>query len=257
MMDFLIIGAGRSGTTTLFNHLKQNPDIFIPPQKEVPIGDMDLYEYMDTYFQGNIGYWGTITPQYMADPEYAPKLYKYWPGAKIIAILRHPVERARSHHQQASRRGNEPQSFEQCFRPGRKYWDRSLYGEILKPYFDLFGEVLVVYTEDLKNDPEELLKKISARIGVKYYEPNGLGKYYNVGRSKPSIFQVIQKQLKRVAGKNLIPPHIRQRVWFWLEMARSTGAAKTKTEDRIPDAFVVDAELIKKLTGRYPPWLLT
>ncbi len=103
-MDFIVIGAGRSGTTTLFNHLKQNPAIFIPPQKEIPIGDMPVDEYLETYFSSaGDRVKGTITPQYMAY-DYAKKLHGYWPDAKIIALLRHPYERARSHHQQRTRR---------------------------------------------------------------------------------------------------------------------------------------------------------
>jgi len=271
MMDFIVIGAGRSGTTTLFNHLKQNPAIFIPPQKEIPIGVWPVDKYMETYFsKAGERAKGTITPQYMAhdsDYKYAELLHGYWPGAKIIALLRHPYERARSHHQQRTRRGHEHESLEACFVPGRRYWDRSLYGERLKTYFDLYGNVLVVYTDELKNDPAALLKKISEYIGVEYYEPKGLGEYYNVGRAKPSVFQLIQKALKKLPIKRLAPKWLRQRIWFWLEMARSRGKATTE-ESRglgvifgkhparhIRLAFTKDAALIWKLTGEHAPWI--
>ncbi len=267
MMDFIVIGAGRSGTTTLFNHLKQNPAIFIPPQKEIPIGDMPVDEYLKTYFSSaGDRVKGTITPQYMAY-DYAKKLHGYWPGAKIIALLRHPYERARSHHQQRTRRGHEHESLEACFKPGRRYWDRSLYGERLKPYFDLYHGVLVVYTEELENDPSYLLEKISNYIGVEYYVPKGLGEHYNVGRAKPSIFQIVQKFMKKIPLKNAIPAWLRQRVWFWLEMARSKKKATTEKSRglnvifglqparNIRLTFVADAGLLWKLTGGFPPWI--
>ena len=137
MMNFLVIGAGRCGTTTLFNHLRQHPDVFIPPQKEVPIREMPVDEYMDTYFPncgGQIK--GTITPQYMAYPEYPEKIFGYWPDVRIIAVLRHPVERAQSHYRQRVRRGKENGSFEEAFaREGNRYQHRSLYGKRLKPFF--------------------------------------------------------------------------------------------------------------------------
>ena len=267
MMDFIVIGAGRSGTTTLFNHLKQNPAIFIPPQKEIPIGDMPVDEYLETYFSSaGDRVKGTITPQYMAY-DYAKKLHGYWPGAKIIALLRHPYERARSHHQQRTRRGHEHESLEACFKPGRRYWDRSLYGERLKPYFDLYHGVLVVYTEDLKNDPVYLLEKISNYIGVEYYTPKGLGEHYNVGRAKPNIFQIVQKFMKKIPLKNAIPAWLRQRIWFWLEMTRSKKKATIEKSGgldvifglhparNIRLTFTADAGLIWKLTGGFPPWI--
>lgn len=257
-MDFLVIGAGRSGTTSLFYLMKQHPDVFIPPQKEVPIGDMPVDEYMRTHFSpANSRVKGTITPQYMAYPGYAEKLHGYWPSAKVIALLRHPVERARSHHQQRSRRGHEPHSFERRFEPGRRYWDRSLYGERLKPYFDLYGNVLVLYTEHLKADPYALMQQIHEFLCLPFFEPKDLYVYHNAGRARPSIFHAVQKILKKMPLKELFPKRFRGRLWYFLEMFRSQqDRATTEAADELPRAFVEDAELIRKMTGEYPPWII-
>lgn len=256
IMDFLVIGAGRSGTTSLFYLMKQHPDVFIPPQKEVPIGDMPVNEYMRTYFSAVNGQIkGTITPQYMAYPGYAEKLHGYWPTAKIIALLRHPVERARSHHQQRVRRGREDKTFEDAFTPGSPYWQRSLYGQRLEPYWTRYDRMMVVYTEQLKSDPYALMQQIHRFLRLPFFETKDLHMYHNVGRAKPSIFQVIQKLLKKVPLKELIPRRFRGRLWYFLEMFRSQqDKATTEAANELPQAFVEDAELIRKMTGEFPPW---
>ncbi len=255
-MDFLIIGAGRCGTTTVFNHLRQHPDVFIPPQKEVPIGDMPVDKYMETYFPNNGKIQGTITPQYMAEPRYAELLFKYWPDVKIIAILRHPMERAQSHYRQDYRRGDANGSFEKAFDENNRYRERSLYGQRLKPFFDLYPahRIKVLYTDQLKSDPYAFMQKVHRHIGLKFFEAKNLGKFYNIGQDKPSIFQRIQKLMKRIPLKRLVPKYLRERVWMWLEMARSKGNASTETAHELPTVFVKDIDLIKELTGRYPPW---
>jgi Sulfotransferase domain len=134
VLDFIVIGAQKSATTTLFEHLRRHPDVALPVAKEVPFFSHDeIYRRgWDLYIDELTGegpmsdpgkLWGTVTPQYMMGGVLKP-LHGVEPGAyneqtvprriqaqlpevRLIAILRDPVQRAISHHSMAQRRGGE------------------------------------------------------------------------------------------------------------------------------------------------------
>ena len=120
-LDFIVIGAGKSGSSSVFEHLRAHPELYIPPQKEYPFFSRDdVYAngwsaYMWNAFRGapSAARWGTVTPQYMAgcpirveggqvkgwdsiEPteEIIPRRIRaQLPDVKLVAILRDPVER--------------------------------------------------------------------------------------------------------------------------------------------------------------------
>lgn len=139
-LDFLVIGAPKSGTTSLFEYLRGHPEIDLPPDKEAPYfsddriyGKLAWEDYLRWAFptpkQGRLS--GTITPQYMSaitpdgaaaangepaheereDGALARRIHEHLPSARLIAILRDPVARAYSHHTQEARRGGDTRSF--------------------------------------------------------------------------------------------------------------------------------------------------
>jgi Sulfotransferase domain len=135
-IDFLVIGAAKSGTTTLFEHLRRHPDVWMPPSKEVPyFCDEELFS---NGWQAHLAQvfadaprdklWGTSTPQYMAgsllgggrsglpDTGYErvipERIHAQLPDVRMIAILRDPIERCLSAYQMSVRRGLERRSFD-------------------------------------------------------------------------------------------------------------------------------------------------
>ncbi|MGC2373508.1 MAG: sulfotransferase domain-containing protein [Solirubrobacteraceae bacterium] len=135
-IDFLVIGAAKSGTTTLFEHLRRHPDIWMPLSKEVPYFCDD--ELFSNGWQSHLAQvfadaprdklWGTSTPQYMAGsllgggrnglpgPDYErvvpERIHTQLPEVRMIAILRDPIERCMSAYQMSVRRGLEKRSFD-------------------------------------------------------------------------------------------------------------------------------------------------
>ncbi len=151
-LDFIVVGAQKSGTTSLYNYLRPHPEICLPAGKEAPYFSHD--EVVDTtswttYMQNLVERdfasgadpehkWGTVTPQYMYgsviqanggsgsshayDERTVPaRIFERLPEVRLIAILRDPVERAISHHRMMVSWGSERRSFddavEQLLRP--------------------------------------------------------------------------------------------------------------------------------------------
>jgi hypothetical protein len=149
-LDFIIIGAQKSGTTSLFQYLRHHPEIFIPVDKEVPYFSHDptvttvpWKTYMRNIAQHVAGgdttdppderlKWGTVTPHYTVggvwertddhtaqaepyDERTVPsRIQAQLPDVRLIAILRDPVARAVSHHRLFVRRGRERQTFDEA-----------------------------------------------------------------------------------------------------------------------------------------------
>ena len=128
VLDFIVIGAQRSGTTSLFEYMRGHPELAVPPEKEIPYFTharhrLSWEEYIRRLFaDADPGKrWGTVTPQYMVggltgrdldtmvdrgNPRIVPeRVRERCPDARLIAILRDPIERARSHHGWASEGG--------------------------------------------------------------------------------------------------------------------------------------------------------
>src|SRR5215210_1748036 len=132
--NFLVIGAGKSGTTSLYHYLRQHPDVYMSPVKEPlffaaeggrirfpgPDGRMisraanpGAVTRMKDYralFAGVSGKKavGEASPQYLYTPEAPLRIKHYVPEAKLIAVLRNPVERAYSAFLHRTRLGREP-----------------------------------------------------------------------------------------------------------------------------------------------------
>jgi len=121
-LDFIIIGAQKAATTSLYKYLNAHPAIFMPPDKEVPFFTRpDLYQkglawYLQTHFANASPdqLWGKATPQYMCDPQAPARIYHALPEVKLIASLRHPIKRSFSHYKMAVHRGVEQRTFDEA-----------------------------------------------------------------------------------------------------------------------------------------------
>jgi len=115
----LIIGAQRSGTTSLFNYLIQHPDVLPPLSKEIHYFDIH-YARGIKWYRGRFPFIhqlrrGALTldasPYYLPHPLAPQRVAQLLPAVKLIALLRNPVDRALSHYQHEVREGRETLSF--------------------------------------------------------------------------------------------------------------------------------------------------
>lgn len=204
MPNFLIIGAAKSGTTALYHYLKQHPQVYMSPMKEPHFfafegekldfqGPWDTQEQLnhvsitslDTYrlqFQGvsNEVAIGEASALYLYIPRTPERIRYYIPDAKLIAILRNPVERAYSAYTFLTREGREPLTdFAQALREEKNrishnwvplyyYQQLGFYYAQLKRYFDAFeqDQIRVYLYEDLNMNSAGMLQDIFRFLNV-------------------------------------------------------------------------------------------
>lgn len=115
----LIIGAQKSGTTSLFNYLVQHPDVRPPLGKEIHYFDFN-YGRGVAWYRGRFPYSyqlrrGALTldasPYYLAHPLVPQRAAQLLPKVKVLVLLRNPVDRALSHYQHEVRAGRETLAF--------------------------------------------------------------------------------------------------------------------------------------------------
>jgi hypothetical protein len=294
LLDFIIIGAQKAGTTSLFKYMLSHPQLYLPPEKESPYFDDDekIARGWDWYVREYFGdapadrLWGTATPNYMIDPRVPERIHETLPGVRLIAVLRHPVERAYSDYQMNVRRGFEARSFEDavtaCLQPEvlerarrqpnrtNSYVASGEYGRILSAYYRLFppDQLLVFFTEELKRQPETVLQSVFQFLGVDAdFEPSNLGKVYHRGGSQRFIPGLEYRHLKRVRllrplrpiWRALLPQKARRRFWYWLEQRnvvpqRDREQAGADVRRQLMDHYAPDFERLSGLIGRETPW---
>ena len=120
--DFAVIGVGKGGTTHLYHLLSQHPHIEPAASKELHFFDKEFDKGIEWYRQnfptprrkgGRMTITGEATP-YLADPRAPERMARVVPQARLIALLRNPVDRAYSRYHQQVRKGLATVTFEEA-----------------------------------------------------------------------------------------------------------------------------------------------
>jgi hypothetical protein len=209
--NFLIIGTQKGGTTSIYNYLIQNPEIYKRKDKEVHFFDW-YYEKGFSWYKAHFPYlWskkvaGEATPHYMFHPHAINRIKQAYSNIKLIVILRNPRDRAFSQYYHSVRQGFEDRGIEEAFTyemnliqrnidinkqkgsyfyEKRAYLTRGIYINQLQQIFKLFkrSRVLVLNFDDLILDPSSLMKKVFDFLSVRAFEINH-DIVYNKGTKK-------------------------------------------------------------------------
>ncbi len=212
MPDFLVIGAGKSGTTSLDKFLGQHPGIFMSRVKEPNFfgyESMSKRDFIDrpdelAHFEGSV----TSIEEYLqlfsnAKPdqlkgetsntymyhEQAPFRIKYYiPDVKLIAILRQPAARLYSRYLHLARENRTPtQAFTDCLNRETIWWQRNdlikegFYGRYLTRYYELFpAENIRIYLyEEMQKAPLDVMQSIFAFLKLDLAFTPDVGLRYN------------------------------------------------------------------------------
>lgn len=207
MPDFLIVGAAKAGTTAVHAYLAQHPEVFVPTKKEtnffaykdrVPhiLGPKDSdtlrrlllkspVTHMDEYlalFKAALPTQrlGEASPRYLYYERSPGLISEFAPKAKIIVLLRNPVDRAYSHFLMNKQRGLEPsRNFAQAVEIEQQridlgwgwdwhYMNLGRYAEQIQRYLDFFprNQVKIILHDDLRSDLSEVISDLFRYIQV-------------------------------------------------------------------------------------------
>jgi len=188
--NLFIVGAAKSGTTSLHNYLNQHPDVFMCTPKEphflinneigkdrIPVGTCSKNEYLNLFLRGKEKrYRGESSVMYLMYPDIViPKIKElFGDETKIIIMLRNPVDRAYSGFQHVKRYNvNETSTFEKAWEiseeryfsntvitPASRYQELGLYYNQVKSYFEKLQYVHVIIYDDYKADFKGEMHKV-------------------------------------------------------------------------------------------------
>lgn len=239
--DFLIIGAQRCGTTSLYRLLCCHPGVTAAEYKEI--------HYFDWSFDKSLAWYrscfpdpdertltGEATPSYMFYPRNAQRIAQTLPDIRLIAMLRNPVNRAYSQYRQQLRKDQETLSFEkalvaeeerlaQAVREGTvdrpsinhrrfSYFSRGLYAEQLESFLEIFGNrLLILKSEDFYEDPQAVLRQVQQFLRLPEHPlSHSRGDHFNLGKYPPmspntreylaAAFEPHNEKLYRMVGRN-------------------------------------------------------
>jgi hypothetical protein len=237
--DFLLIGAARSGTSSLYFYLREHPEIFMPEfkephffsflGKESPHPDLPpwkLEDYLRLFHPAN--------PKQHLGEASSSYIYYYiesirnikviygdrYPEVKIISILRNPIDRAWSYFMLRRRTGHEKDFFEviedlKIHADEKLFHDfilSGMYYEQIRAYQETFNSVKILFFEELEEDIGSLIKDLNRFLDLddKEFVPGNIDKAYNAsGTPKNKVFQPVYDMLFNVNNfKNVIKPLI-------------------------------------------------
>lgn len=172
--NFLIIGAAKAGTTSLYHYLRQHPDVYLSPVKEpryywlegveegvVPVRTREAYEKL---FKGrkNERAIGEASPQYLNSPTAPDRIAADLRDVKLIVSLRNPAERAYSSYLGRIRGATETRTLEEAMRPGSHHVESSFYYPRLSRFFDRFprNRIKVILFDDLNADTRAVVREL-------------------------------------------------------------------------------------------------
>lgn len=277
-VDFMVVGAARSGTTSLYHYLKGHPGIFLPEVKEpnffsnvtsVNDSDYEIPEPGISYHMKVIRseevykelfqsaepdqLKGDVSPSYLSNASTARRIYEHNPDAKIIMTLRNPVRRAFSHYLMNVASGyDKNESFDlalqaetlQAWSGGNDYLGWSSYADKVRSYFDVFPRehIMLLIFEEWVSDPAKTIEQVF--------------EFLEVDRTFSPDFE--QKHNEKIAYKNLKA----------LNFLRKPGIKKVVekmmpkgTRDKLKESLFqtdnmqidLDAELETKLLEHFRP----
>lgn len=277
---FLLIGAAKSGTSAIYNFLKQHPQIYMSPQKEPyyfalqgetvefnapgdnginhrAVTDRAVYEALFAGRTNELAS-GEASTLYLYDERTAERIREQRPDARLIAVLRNPVDRAFSSYLHTRRDGWETlTSFAEALaaEPERiaanwshiwHYQQAGYYSHQIQRYLDCFPreQLLILLYDDLKREPDRLLEQICRFIGVDpAFRVDTSRRYNTSGQARFAGLQkwIIEPNRLKSMTKGVVPNEIRMRI-------RQTLLDLNVTGDKRPSMLPSDREFLK---GRF------
>ncbi len=270
-VDFMIIGAMKSGTTTLSQILSKHPDVCFCKVKEPhffsknPSWENNISDYRALYSPKNHQICGEASTTYTCYPEFNQdiwnSLYKFNPKLKLIYIMRDPVDRIVSHWMHMYLRGYTSETFENIVLQDPSYINRTRYYMQIRPYLENFGQeqVLLLSFEEFINNQSEVCKRITDFLSIDYSfekKPEQFHANVSVGKTKRNI---MIDQIKSNHGVKLMKKFFPNnfKIWTYKNLHKLTERkidqrpiVSNNYKEIIWNLLYLDIENIEKIMGR-------
>jgi hypothetical protein len=283
--NLFIVGAAKAGTTSLYHYLAQHPDVYMAPMKEPHFfsqirPDPKLAAFFP-HVTNEVAYLslftaaraekvrGEASTSYLSHPGVAGAIRRRCPGAKIVIMLRDPLDRAYSNYWNDVREGIEHRSFAEAVSeelagpPGRwgvssLYVDGGFYAERVERYLKLFnGNVLGLFFEEFVADVPGTLQAVfafldvdtgwAARVEPEVHNPFALPRNV-VGR------RVLGSGTARSLARILLPRSVRAYGRSRLVISAEKPPMDTDVRRVLLKIYESDVLRLTEVVGRPPPW---
>ena len=237
-VDFFIVGAPKAGTTSLYHYLNEHSEIEMSSQKEPDFfSDQSLQKqklyydknridtiekYNSLFERDDVILRGDSSVSYLFYEDVPHKIITYNPDAKIIIMLRNPIDRAFSHYLMDYSLGLISESFETIIQKQSKHKNANLfyqqyiqvseYSKQIKRYLEVFSKENIHFIdyEDFKNDTSDVVSSVFLFLGVNDdFQPYLKKKYNTYTAPKNSLIRYVysfvacRKMVANILSKNL------------------------------------------------------
>ncbi len=287
--DFIVIGAFKSGTTSLMSYLGQHERVFVPWLQEPnyfgspsydrsPVGEKRPHRVASTVYgrfrTDTLAQYaalfeglptdviaGESSPQYLRDTSACPRIREMLPDVKLMAILRHPAERAFSDYTMFVRDGLEHDNFAAAIqrRPGNEpfhhYVETGFYGRQLRTYCETFpaNQLRVMLFEDLLSDPVGLVGSCFEWLGVSpefHPDVTSIRNVSGVPRTKAVALGYRMRRQLQPYLKRVVPQGVQRSVDSWLIRGLDKPELDPALRAQLIDVYADDIKLLGELINR-------
>lgn len=280
--NFLIVGAQKTGTTSLFDILNQHSQIYLPQQKEIHFFDVDESyakgkSFYSSFFSeaGNAIAVGEASPSYLFLPNVPERIFEtLGSSVKIIIVLRNPADRAFSQYKMLAAMGHEKRGLDEVlqynleqirkalnFDKRTSYLDRGMYAFQIENYFRVFPKENIrvyLFEEDFLDNRKQMIYDLQAFLGV---ETENISTYikaipYSISKSEEMNKVLNTAHPLNQFFKRLIPSKkLRVFLKYHLNQINSKNAFENLDiepwrEKLIQEVFIDDIKKTEKLIGR-------
>jgi Sulfotransferase family len=227
--NFLIVGAAKSGTTSLYRYLRDHPQVFMAESKELKFFSSKTRWRLGPGWYARqfeaasgAGAVGEASPSYTRYPLHQgvpERVAQVIPDARLVYLVRHPIERMRSHYLHRLLQGKERVPLDDAVLADPSYLDTSRYAMQIEQYLEWFPpeQLLVVTAEALRRDRLDTLGRVCQFLGVDAgWRPRELEREYNrIGELRPQVLAPRPVVLAaRLAVRVGLPPRTARRLSY-------------------------------------------
>jgi hypothetical protein len=260
--DFLIVGAAKSGTTSLSQWLAARRDVFVHPNKELHFFSRDnkwnlgVDWYRNELAGGGEHLVGEATPTYLAHPEAPARIAEVAPDARCIAILRDPVDRAWSHYwYDRAIALNDSPPFEEIVRTvgtasEHPYLSHGRYVRQLQRYAHVLprDQMLVLWFDTLRDDPVATWRTACTFLGLDPDPaPAAVGSVHN--RHYRLRWPWVRKAMIRMRAWRRLPFGLAPRIDRLVRDEGGYEAMPAETQRRLREAYAEDNRALAEWLG--------